>query len=96
MPWQKGQSGNPRGRKTAGEALCEQIRRAITPEDRAKMFAQLRLLACEPHGDPHARIKAAEWIAKHGWPEEARGQTTVTTDGRTTTVTHVYITAPDA
>ena len=38
----------------------------------------------------HVRIKAAESIAKHGWPDETRGQTTVTSDGGVTTVTHVH------
>lgn len=30
--------------------------------------------------EPNVAIKAAEWLAKHGWPEEGRGVTTVKTD----------------
>jgi hypothetical protein len=51
-----------------------------------KMWA----LAAAPHDDAHARIKACEWIAKHGWPDETRGGTTVTSDGGVTTVTHIH------
>lgn len=94
MSWKKGQSGNPNGRPRCGDSLAEQIRAAGTPERRKGLLDRMWEIACAPHPDTHARIKAADWIARHGWPEEARGQTTVTTDGQVTTVTHVYITAP--
>lgn len=91
MPFKKGASGNPRGRPKLGDSLAEQIRTSATKDRRAKLFDQMWLLAAEAHGDPHARIKAAEWLAKHGWPEEARGTTTVTTEGGKTIVEHKHI-----
>lgn len=77
----KGQSGNPKGRPPAGWSLAEAIREALTPERRRQLLAQMITLAAEPHGDPHARIKAAEWLAKHGWPGAQRDSVTVTSDG---------------
>jgi hypothetical protein len=85
----KGVSGNPAGRPP-GESLAEQIRTAGTPEIRRRMLEKMLALAADPHEDSHVRIEAAEWIAKHGWPDETRGQTTVTSDGGVTTVTHVH------
>jgi hypothetical protein len=32
-----------------------------------------------------------EWIAKHGWPDETRGGTTVTSDSAITTVVHTSL-----
>ena len=70
----KGVSGNPRGRPGRGDSLAEQIRKALTKRRRKALLDRMCDLACEPHGDTHARIKAAEWLAKHGWPDEAKMQ----------------------
>jgi hypothetical protein len=47
-------------------------------------------MASASNPDLRVRIFAMEWIAKRGWPDESRGQTTVTGDGSMTTVTHVH------
>lgn len=91
MPFKKGQSGNPRGRPKVGDSLAEQIRKSASKERRTKLFDRMWELAAEPHSDPHARVKAAEWLAKHGWPDEARGVTTVTTEGGKTVVKHEHV-----
>ncbi len=90
MPFQKGNTLG-RGRPRLGDSLAEQIRKALTKEHRTKLFGQMMAMACEPHGDPRARVAAAEWLAKHGWPDEARGVTTVTTEGGKTIVRHEHI-----
>lgn len=74
-----------------GDSLAEQIRAALTPEHRAKLFDRMMAIACEPHNDPRARVAAAEWLAKHGWPDEHRGATTVTTEGGKTIVRHEHV-----
>lgn len=91
-PFTKGQSGNPKGRPALGDSLAEQIRVSGTPERRGKLFDQMWALAAESHSDPNARVKAAEWLAKHGWPDETRGTTTVKSEdgGKIITVTHVH------
>lgn len=92
MPFQKGnQFGNRKGRPKSGDSLAEQIRAEGDPARRKGMIGRMWDIAAEPHGDVNARVKAAEWLAKHGWPEEARGQTTVETDGKITTVTHIHV-----
>lgn len=91
-PFQKGQSGNPHGRPKLGNSLAERIRLAGEANGwDEETIAQMWTLAAKPHSDAHARIKAAEWIAKHGWPDEAKGTTTIKTDAQgNTTVTHVH------
>jgi hypothetical protein len=88
MPWKKGQSGNPKGRKTAGLSLAEQIQTSATPERMAKWLTQMWALCSESHGDPRARVGASEWMSKHGWPSEASGKTTIqqNPDGSTTVI----------
>ena len=90
----KGSSGNPNGRPPV-ESPAEQIRAAGTPEIRRRMLEKLWALAADPHEDSQVRIKAAEWIAKHGWPDEDRGGMTVTNEGGTTTVVHPDIRTDD-
>jgi hypothetical protein len=57
------------------------------------LFDQMWALAVSAHPDPRARLAAAEWLAKHGWPDEARGVTTVTTEGGKTVVKHEHVTS---
>jgi len=78
MPWKKGQSGNPRGRLPNTDSLSELIRESATPERRQQMMQRMWALAAESHSDAHVRVKACEWLAKHGWPDESSGRTTVT------------------
>jgi hypothetical protein len=58
-----GVSGNPRGRPGRGDSLAEQIRQAGTKKRRTALLDRMWDVACEPHGDAHARIRAAEWLA---------------------------------
>lgn len=74
-----GQSGNPAGRPPLGDSLAEQIRQVGTPQRRARLLESMWGIA-EGEKDLRVRIQAAEWLAKHGWPEEGRGVTTVKTD----------------
>lgn len=92
MAFQKGnQLGNRKGRPKSGDSLAEQIRKSASKERKKKLFDQMWMLASEPHSDPNARCKAAEWLAKHGWPEEARGNTTtVKAENGTVTVVHEH------
>jgi hypothetical protein len=92
MPFVKGKSGNPKGRPPIGDSLADQIRLAGTPELRAEMLEKMWTLAAKPHDDPRSRIAACEWLARHGWPEEASGKTTVKTDkAGNITVEHTYL-----
>lgn len=66
--FQKGQSGNPKGRPRVGDSLAEVIRLRWNPVLRAKAIVALAMKAAE--GDE----KAFEVLAKRGWPEEAKGE----------------------
>jgi hypothetical protein len=86
-----GTSGNPRGRPGVGQSLAELIRTSGGEQDRLKRLVdQVWAMAIEPHADPRLRISAMEWIAKHGWPEESRGTTTVTADTGPVTIVHEH------
>lgn len=90
MPFQKGnQYGNRKGRPKLGDSLAELIRQSGS-RDRRKALLDRMWADATSAEDGHLRVKAAEWLAKHGWPEEARGTTTVKTEGGVTTVTHVH------
>jgi len=67
-PWQKGQSGNPKGRPKVGETLAEQVRAALGVEDPATKKTRLavvieRAIADAIDGDPTARA----WLADRGY-----------------------------
>jgi hypothetical protein len=86
-----GTSGNPRGRPGVGQSLAELIRTSGGEQDRLqRLVDQVWKMAIEPHTDPRVRISAMEWIAKHGWPNESRSGTTVTSSNGITTVTHIH------
>ena len=55
-----------------GDSLAEQIRTALDPESRKTMLGNMvqRAVQVEDH---ERAMKACEWIAKLGWPEEAKG-----------------------
>lgn len=91
MKWSKGESGNRKGRPRKGESLADLIRCGATPVEKAAMVKRMWALAKDKKA-PHLAIKAAEWLAKHGWPEEARGVVSVETDdtGKVTRVIHEY------
>lgn len=72
MPFRKGISGNPGGRPKKGDSLAEAIRKAGQPRYRREMIGKMWSIAADAHGDALSRIKAAEWIAKHGWPHEQK------------------------
>ncbi len=91
MPWKKGESGNRKGRPPVNDSLAAQIRDALTPAHRKNLFIRMMAIACEPHDDPRSRVAAAEWLAKHGWPEEAKGNTTtVKAENGNVTVIHEH------
>lgn len=63
MAWQKGQSGNPRGRPKTGQALAEKVRQAVerrNPELLKKLFE----LALDPHehDNPKVRVEAIKLL----------------------------------
>jgi hypothetical protein len=71
--------------------LAELIRAAAGQQNRLERLIDcIWALAIEPHDDPRIRISAAEWLAKHGWPEESRGKTMVTAETGTLTIVHEY------
>jgi hypothetical protein len=72
MRWREGQSGNPRGRPRGDDSLAGFIRKAGGKAGRRRMALRMWELATKPEVEPHVAIKAAEWIANHGWPGEKR------------------------
>ena len=75
MPFQKGRSGNPGGRPKKGDSLADLIRTEGKKSGKREMVQRMWTLASKPHDRPDIAVKAAEWCAKHGWPEEAKGTT---------------------
>src|SRR6478672_6750152 len=89
--WKPRQSGNRNGRPGVGRSLAELIRTAGGQQNRlGRLIDCVWALAIEPHDDPRIRISAAEWLAKHGWPEESRGKTMVTAETGPVTIVHEY------
>lgn len=79
MPFQKGnQLGNRKGRPKKGESLAELIRSEGGKEGRQRMVRRMWALASDPHDRPDLAIKAADWIADRGWPNEQSADITVT------------------
>lgn len=85
MPFQKGRSGNPKGRPRKGDSLAEAIRARFNASKRTAAIDAIADLANKPHDNPLARIKAFECLAKHGWPHEAKGAFDDLPDGVTLT-----------
>lgn len=71
MPFQKGKSGNPRGRPRKGDSLAEAIRARWKPESRRKAIDAIAKKA--DTGD----LQAFGTLAKHGWPDEAKGELSI-------------------
>lgn len=66
MPFQKGRSGNPRGRRKSGETAKDWFCH-LGGEDGKAYAEQLHALATGAHGDAHARLKALAIIAPYVW-----------------------------
>ena len=69
MPFQRGnQLGNRHGRPKKGDSLADLIRAEGNKEQRKqKMARKMWGLAADPHDRADIAIKAADWIAKHGY-----------------------------
>ena len=81
MRFQKGnQLGNRAGRPRKGDSLAEAIRARFDAKKRSEAIDKIADLTTHAHDNPLARIKAFECLAKHGWPDEAKGELTLVTD----------------
>lgn len=66
MPWQKGQSGNPQGRKPNGHTAKDFFCALGGPNGEA-YAKQLHQIATGQHDDAQARLKALAIIAPYVW-----------------------------
>jgi hypothetical protein len=66
--FQKGKSGNPRGRPKKGDSLAEAIRAWWDKPRRKEAIQKLAQKAAA--GD----VAAFEALCKRGWPDEAKGE----------------------
>lgn len=66
MPFTKGQSGNPKGRKPKGFTMHDSFAR-LGGKDGKQYAEQLHQLAVGKHDDVHARLKALAIIAPYIW-----------------------------
>lgn len=95
MPFVKGQSGNPKGRKPVGTTMAEYIRK-IGGQNGEIYVDKLHQLATQPHDDARVRIMAIQVLVERGFgrpPQDVNvsGQL----DSRTTVV-HEYHDKPPA
>ena len=63
MPWQKGQSGNPGGRKPVHESLAEMVRKR-TRDGKILLEKAMELLE---HPDPDVRKATVAMLKEWGW-----------------------------
>lgn len=90
MPFKPGQSGNPKGRPPASLTLSDEIRRQLAAGDNAglqKLVGTQIEIATGVHRDALSRQKAAEWLARHGWPGAQKASVEINDEDRTITVT---------
>lgn len=64
MPWAKGQSGNPNGRRPIGKTLAEALRRAAQPKEVAKVIVGIIL---DKTMEPHYRLAAAKIYCEYAY-----------------------------
>jgi len=73
MRFEKGQSGNPGGRRPG---VCALLQKRYG-KNGEKLFAELGTLAFDPETDPHVRVKALSTLLDRGWgkPKETHEHT---------------------
>jgi len=92
MGFQRGNTyGNRRGRPKRGDSLRDLIQHEGGKDGKLKMVRRMWTLAGDPHDRPDIAIKASEWLAKHGWPEEAKSFEMHFPDAKAVTVIHEHV-----
>jgi hypothetical protein len=97
MPWQKGQSGNLKGRPSniaVQDSLAGTIRRIFTREQREQAIAHLSQIASGAiTTDLRLSIQAFEVLSRYGWPEEKSGAASLRIVGKNAQVLvqHVHL-----
>lgn len=86
MPFSKGKSGNPLGRPKKGDSLAEAIRSRWASASRKKAIDAIARKA--ESGD----TIAFQSLAKHGWPDEAKGEVNLSfPDATSVQVIHKHV-----
>lgn len=90
MPWKKGQSGNPLGKKNINAPTVKALFCALGGPHGKRYAEMLHQLAVEPHDDPHVRVKALGIIASYVWGKPKETVELSAPDGKPLVIVHEH------